>query len=235
MPSRKKRLSPAVVVPLVFALYRALCATLRIRETGREKLEAVSERGKRYVFCLWHDELLPLPATKRGLDIVTVVSPSRDGDILAPLLGRLGLRTVRGSSTRGGVSALLGAARLMKNENVHGCVTVDGPQGPRHKAKNGVFLLAGRADALIVPVRILMACSYKAPSWDRFQIPLPFSKVRIVYGEPWKPGVLPEDGTRGGEPTGKIDLDAAQARLEADLARLGDAGEREATRGRAGA
>lgn len=191
-------------------LYRSLCGTLRFREENRTWLDELDARGERLVFCLWHDELFPLMRMKKQLDIVTVVSPSRDGELLARVLEKLNLRTVRGSSGRGGANALLGAARLMR-EGVHACITVDGPRGPRHKSKDGAFFLARHADAWIAPVRIIMHTSLHAPSWDRFQVPLPFSRVTVRHGQPWKPG---------GPDASAEALAADRARLEADMAAL---------------
>jgi len=202
---------PLAVAGPLYVFYRALCATLRFHEENREELDCLHTAGERLIFCLWHDELLPLMRMKRQLDIVTVVSPSHDGELLARILEKLGLRTVRGSSGRGGTHALLGAARLMKKEHIHACVTVDGPRGPRHKAKNGAFFLAHHADAYIAPVRIIMNTAYRFHSWDRFQFPLPFSKVTVRHGKPWK---------LSGDVLSEENLLAARTRLEADLAAL---------------
>ena len=194
--------------PALYHLYRIICRTLRFHETGREEVDALDRAGERIVFCLWHDELFPLMHVKRQLDIVTVVSASRDGEMLARVLQRLGLRTARGSSNRGGLKALLGAAHLMKKENVHACITVDGPTGPYHKAKDGAFFLSSRANAWIVPVRIEASPVIHLPSWDRFQLPLPFGKVHIHFAGAWKfdAGELNEET-----------LSAARLRLEDDL------------------
>lgn len=199
------------------ALYRAICGSLRFHEHNRRCLDELDAGGERLIFCLWHDEMVPLMRMKKQLDIVTVVSPSRDGELLASVLEKMGLRTVRGSSTRGGAKALLGAARLMRNQGVHACITVDGPAGPRHKAKDGAFFLARHADAYIVPVRLVMSPAARIPSWDRLQIPLPFGRVTVLHGHPWKPDnpeLTPEA------------LAADRARLEADLAALAPYSER---------
>ena len=193
-------------------LYRGLCSTLRFREENRHWLDSLDSSGERLVFCLWHDELFPLMRMQKQLDIVAVVSPSRDGELLARILEKLGLRTVRGSSTRGGSNALLGAARLMR-QGVHACITVDGPRGPRHKAKNGAFFLARHADAWIAPIRIVMDPVLHISSWDRFQIPLPFSRVRIIHGRPWKPEPLADGALRD-------DTEKDRKRLETELAEL---------------
>lgn len=183
------RINPAPFIPFLYYFYRGLCGSLRFNEYGREYVDALDSAKKPMVFCLWHDELFPLMRMQKQLDIVTLVSPSRDGEWLALLLERLGLRTVRGSSTRGGVKALLHAARLMKNsENmhpVHACITIDGPMGPRHEVKDGAFLLGLKANAAIVPVRLSIRPSLKVPSWDIFQVPCPFARVDVYYGEPW--------------------------------------------------
>lgn len=192
-------------------LYRLLCGSLRFHERNRHCLDELDARGERLIFCLWHDEMVPLMRMQKQLDIVTVVSPSRDGEWLAPILEKLGLRTVRGSSTRGGAKALLGAARLMRNQGVHACLTVDGPAGPRHKAKDGAFFLARHADAYIAPVRLIMRPALRLSSWDRLQIPLPLGRVTVLHGMPWKPD-NPEMNPEA--------LAADRARLEADMAAL---------------
>ncbi len=204
-------------IPLAWAaapfyyLYQAVCATLRFHERRREAVDSLDAAGERMVFCLWHDELFPLMRVRRDLDIVTVVSPSRDGELLARVLEKLGLRTVRGSSTRGGIRALLGASRLMKRDGVHACITIDGPMGPRHRAKDGAFFLSAHADAWIVPVRILPRPALRLPSWDRFKVPVPFGRVDINFGQPWKieAGELNDDT-----------LAAARVRIERELAEL---------------
>lgn len=176
---------PGLIAPVVTVLYRLWCSTLRIRETGREVVDAMEAAGKPMVFALWHDELFALMHVRRTLRIVTVVSRSRDGEYLARLLQKLKLKTARGSSSRGGVAALLQASRVMRKERYNGCITVDGPRGPRHVAKQGAIVLAFRASAHVVPVRLFLARAKVFSSWDRFQLPLPFSRVDIVFGTPY--------------------------------------------------
>lgn len=180
-------------VNFLAGFYRLFCKTLRY-SGNREKIaeqdraaklrrQGQDAKGTPMVFCLWHDELFPLIYLQQDLDIVCIVSGSKDGAILEKFMQRLGLRTATGSSRRGGLKALLGAAKLMKDGTVHGCVTVDGPMGPRHKAKDGVFLLAHKAGAKIMPIRLDIKTSYKFSSWDRFQVPLPFSRVEVHFGD----------------------------------------------------
>ncbi|ABB38758.1 protein of unknown function DUF374 [Oleidesulfovibrio alaskensis G20] len=188
------KISPSLVCPPLYTLYKLWCSTLRYSETGREAVDALWNQRTPMVFALWHDELFPLMHIKRQLDIVTVVSQSRDGEYLAGVLRRLGLRTARGSSSRGGVKALLQASRMMRNEGICGCVTVDGPRGPRHVVKEGALFLAARTPAQVVPVRIFMQRrKVFEKAWDQFQLPVPFSSVHIVFGEPYAPQATATD------------------------------------------
>lgn len=165
-------------------LYKAWCFSLRLDETGRDAVEAVTGEGKSTVVTIWHDELFPFMAYKKHWRAMAVVSRSRDGDWLAGLLHRLDVGTVRGSSSRGGASALRQAVRGAEG-GFNVVITVDGPRGPRHKAKPGAVHLASREGIPIVYARLFMNRCKKLGSWDRFQIPFPFSRVHVVWGTPY--------------------------------------------------
>jgi lysophospholipid acyltransferase (LPLAT)-like uncharacterized protein len=175
------------LAPCIHVFYRIWCSTLRIREEGREAVDALEAAGKPMVIGLWHDEFFSLMHIRRRLRIVTIVSQSNDGEYLARLLEALGIRTARGSSSRGGLKALLRASRLICDERYNGCITMDGPRGPRHIAKDGAVFLAMRSSAYIVPLRTFPQRAKVFHSWDRFQLPLPFSRVRVVWGTPYLP------------------------------------------------
>ena len=207
-------LPPALTSFLLVNIYKAVCATLRIREENREAVDAAHARGKRLIFCLWHDELFSLIPVARQLKVVAIVSPSKDGDYLERILAAKNVGAVRGSSTRGGVRALLSLARMMKNEQVHACITIDGPAGPRHVAKEGGLFLANRTSGRIVPVRIYMKHALRLPTWDKFQFPLPFSRVVIRFGEPW------EEGQKAVPNIEEETLNRNKARLEKELHEL---------------
>jgi lysophospholipid acyltransferase (LPLAT)-like uncharacterized protein len=208
-------LPPALTSFLLVNVYKAICATLRIREENREAVDAAHARGERLIFCLWHDELFSLIPVARQLKVVAIVSPSTDGDYLERILASKNVGAVRGSSTRGGVRALLSLARMMKNELIHACITIDGPTGPRHVAKEGGLFLANRTNGRIIPVRIFMKNALRLPTWDRFQLPLPFSKVVIRFGEPWGEGSQEVPNIE--EPT----MARTKERLERELHELG--------------
>lgn len=211
-----KRIDPAWFCPLLARLYTLYCRTLRYELVGVEHMTRLMAADRRFVACLWHDELFPLVHARRGLHgkLLTVVSASKDGEILARTMAALGIRASRGSSSRGGVRALLGAVKLMRREGLDCVVTVDGPRGPRHEAKEGALFMAWRTPAMILPIRIFMTSSWKAGSWDRFQAPRPFSRVRVVWGEPFAV-------TAAGDKLSPEETEAARHKLQAKLEEMG--------------
>lgn len=181
------KLSPRLMslVGAVLALvFRLWSLTLRSEHNGLEAMET-ARQGRPCVFVIWHDELFAMAIQRRRYPLVTIVSQSADGEILARALDRLGMVCARGSSSRGGLKALVKAVREMRRGR-HAVITVDGPRGPRHQAKDGAVYLAHKAGALIVPVRAFMSRAYVFhKAWDRFQLPLPFSRIRYEWGQPW--------------------------------------------------
>jgi lysophospholipid acyltransferase (LPLAT)-like uncharacterized protein len=112
-----------------------------------------------------------------------MTSRSFDGEYIARFIQRFGYGASRGSSSRGGVGALVEMVRLMRAGRPTG-FAIDGPRGPRHEAKLGAVLLAKKTGAPLLPFTINPAHYYAAPSWDRFQIPLPFSRARVRIAAP---------------------------------------------------
>ncbi len=209
------RVPVGLLVPLLAGLYRLLLWTLRLRVENAEALRALWAAGRPTVVACWHNELFCFPGLREDTRWVAIVSASKDGEILARLLGRLGIGTARGSSSRLGLTALRQAVRAMREGDgrVNGFVTVDGPRGPRHEAKDGVFLLAARAGAMLVPARVRCSRAFVfRKAWDRFELPLPFSTCRVVFGEPY---AAPAGPLRGQA------LAAAARDLEARLHALG--------------
>lgn len=208
---------PLRLVPFVSAIFNGWGKTLRFEEHG--DFGAIVEegrQGKPYIFALWHGELFPLAAYAKRFDcrFAIIVSQSKDGEFIARFLERNGHTTIRGSSSRGGVKALIQTKRLILKEKLIGGITVDGPRGPRHKAKDGVILLAQRTGAQIVPLRASVSRKKVFNSWDKFVVPYPFSKCHFHVGEPM-------DVT-----TDKLDKDVLRRereRLEKRLLALGSA------------
>ena len=137
------------------------------------------------IYLLWHGKMLLPTFIHRHQNISAMVSEHGDGEIIAQAILRLGYRTVRGSSTRGGSKAFRQMLKQLKNGER--CVILpDGPNGPRHKIKMGAILLAQRSGANLLPITFAAEKPIVINSWDRFTLWRPFSKCCVLYGEPFK-------------------------------------------------
>lgn len=170
---------------LVWLIYRLWIATWRIKLEESEGMKALLKNGGPIVFAHWHgDELLIIP-TIPHYKIAAITSTSKDGELMNSVIKRLGAVTSRGSSTRGGTSALKGIIRLVKL-GFRGAVAVDGPKGPLHQVKPGVFELSRLAQAQIIPLGAASSRSITfKKSWNKAKLPLPFAKVVIHFNQPW--------------------------------------------------
>ncbi|WP_243546162.1 lysophospholipid acyltransferase family protein [Pseudodesulfovibrio tunisiensis] len=181
---------PASFSPAIAELYKLWIRSLRFEVHGDSSLLTRNQQaGKRQIIALWHGEIFCVTGFgwTLDLDLVTFVSQSKDGEVIARVIERLGHTTVRGSSTRGGVKALLRAKRIMDRENRAGVFTVDGPRGPRHKIKDGILFLAQRTDADVIPIRAYPRHRHVfEKSWDRFVVPFPFTRCPVYLGEPFR-------------------------------------------------
>ena len=117
-------------------LIRALASTWRFRVVNDASYRALRANGKPFIFAFWHGELLPLLYVHRGQRVAIVISSHRDGEIVAGVAERLGMRTIRGSSTRGAARALLGLVRELESGG-EVAVTPDGPRGPARRFASG--------------------------------------------------------------------------------------------------
>jgi lysophospholipid acyltransferase (LPLAT)-like uncharacterized protein len=171
----------AVTVPAV----RVLASSWRITVAHEERWRDLRQANRPHVFLLWHEALLPLLWQHRNTGVAIVVSEARDGQYLSDVAISLGYRTVRGSSTRGGARALLGAVRELRASGAV-AFTPDGPRGPRRELKPGVVAAAQRGGGVIVPIHAEADRAWRLHSWDRFMIPKPLARVRITYGRPFE-------------------------------------------------
>jgi lysophospholipid acyltransferase (LPLAT)-like uncharacterized protein len=181
------RVPPGLAGALIAALYRLWCASLRLTYVNKEPTDALLNAGTPFVIAMWHNELFTLCSLtlKKRAPLMAVVSRSRDGAYMAAVLERLGYVVARGSSSRGGAGALLACIRHMREDSLCPGNALDGPRGPRHQTKDGAISLAWKAEAPILPLRAFPEHCFRFKSWDRFELPLPFSKVRVVYGDPY--------------------------------------------------
>lgn len=138
------------------------------------------------VVALWHGDQLAHIALHRRVGMTGMVSRSRDGERLAAVLAALGYPVVRGSTSNGGTEALFAAGGVLRAGG-RPAIAVDGPRGPAGRVQPGAELLAARHRVPVVWGVIEAQPRWRARSWDRFSVPLPFARVRITYGV-WRRG-----------------------------------------------
>lgn len=206
------------LIPLVYYLLRFYLSFLRVRVIGEEiALGCLSDYGG-VVVAVWHQRFLPALAyvTKfRHFKPIVMISQSKDGELAARLAERLGLVPVRGSSSRGGTTALVAVTKALRNKQfvIH---IVDGPKGPKGVVKPGLISMAQVSGAAVLPVIVSAKKAWIAGSWDRFLIPKPFSEVTIEWGQPF---VVPRDldPVEHEELRREIEQSLAEGYAEADL------------------
>lgn len=187
----KWRPSPVWVARLFGPVLSLLARTWRVEVRAEGRWRSLATGGGGYIFLLWHEALLPLLWKHRHQGIAIVVSEANDGRYLAEYARRIGYRCLSGSSTRGGVRALVGAMKALE-QGIPVAFTPDGPRGPRREVKPGMLAAAVRTGRPILPIHAEADRAWRLRSWDRFMIPKPFARVRIGYGEPF--GAGPETG-----------------------------------------
>lgn len=200
-----------VIGALGYGIVRALLATVRIRvedHAGMMRRPAL----RPVLWAFWHNRLFIIPylfdrviGQRPG---AAMTSASKDGEVLAALLGRFGIQSVRGSSSRRGAIAWRELRRAMQN-GADGAITPDGPRGPRYQLKPGILVLSQKSGIPILPVQVRYSSCFRLKSWDGFMIPRPFCRIDVTF-EPLLE--LPESAT-------EEEVEEARARLEALLCR----------------
>lgn len=160
----------AVIPPIGAGIIRMLAHSMRLIVRGQEQVDALHSRGQPVIIAFWHAQQLMMPLAYRGREAHILISQHRDGELISQIVARFGLRSVRGSSTRGGAKAMRELIRLGRS-GVDLAVTPDGPKGPRQVAKLGVVQLAKATGLPIIP--LAFSCSKKnflrvgIGSWSR--------------------------------------------------------------------
>lgn len=184
--------------------------TLRMRVRDESGLISNPSFPQPVIFAFWHNRMFLMSYFYRrflpGRRGVCLVSASQDGEMIALVLGRFGLKAVRGSSSRRGKEAFRELTDNLK-EGWDVAITPDGPRGPCYQAHIGVVGLAALSGSQLVPVSYDLAWKFRLPSWDRFIIPIPFSICSLHLGKPMSVASLSEDKT----------LEQARNQLEIEL------------------
>jgi len=161
---------------------RSLAATLRIRYLAdADELEPLAHRPPR-LYAFWHEALLLPTWAYSGPAMAALISQHRDGELIAQVLRMLRGGAIRGSTTRGGATAL--RRMLRQGRSIHLGITPDGPRGPRRIVQAGAIYAASHAQLPIVPIGVGYARCWRARSWDRFAVPLPFTTASLLLARP---------------------------------------------------
>jgi len=200
-------LALAVAPFLASLLIRLIYLTMRERTfLGFEPYRALLGSGAQVILAFWHGRLLMVTQVYPRTGLTALISLSKDGELIARTMGRLGVRSVRGSTSRGslgGVKGLLKAAR----EGHDLVITPDGPRGPGMKVQPGIIQIAARTGLPIIPLSFSAEKKKVFKSWDSFHLPRLFTRGVFVAAEP-------QYVSQG---AGAEELEEARARLELAL------------------
>ena len=183
--SPTKRFQARLIAAVGYRLVAVLGSTLRWRTEGLEHLDRVVAGGRQPVMAFWHGRILPATYYFRRRGIVVITSENFDGEWIAGIIERFGYGTARGSTSRGARKALLQLTRDMARGRPAG-FTLDGPRGPARVAQPGAVWLAKTTGNPVLPFHLEADRHWTLGSWDRTQIPKPFTTVSIAMGEPFE-------------------------------------------------
>lgn len=194
---------------LILLLGRSIRMTYRRDDAPR----ALAERGESRIFAFWHNRFLLMPfiyeRVRAGKNICVMASRSKDGQYISDVLGGFGFAVVRGSTSKGGDAAVKGMVDLLKG-GMDAAVTPDGPRGPRYRVQPGIILVSQLSGVPIYPVTFDARWARRLKSWDRFIVPIPFSRGAVVFGEEFRIPADADDAAR----------EEVRARLEEEMRRI---------------
>lgn len=179
----KKKILEFLGINVAGALVNVLCKTLFIEEENRSAVEELKKENKNFVFVFWHGTMIVPWFLMRDYGFSTIISKSKDGEILTRLLKKWKYNVERGSSSNGGAEVL---ETLIENAKIGKsiAITPDGPRGPEKKMKAGAVVIAKKTGIPIILAGTAYKQRLKLNSWDRFEIPMFFTKVCIKYSDP---------------------------------------------------
>ncbi len=204
---------------LIYGLTTGFSATLRYRWSDES---GVFDAGnpEPVIFCIWHNRLaLCLNLYRNYVQrrqpsrrMAAMVSASKDGGLLARVLELYGVVPVRGSSSRRGPQALL-EMTSQSGDGLDLAITPDGPRGPCYVVQGGIIAVAQLTGRPIVPVSYRLGWKYRLKSWDRFQIPMPFSQCDVRLGRPIR---LSREATHAEREHARLELENAMKSITVD-------------------
>ncbi len=206
--TRSQRVQASFIAGAGYPLIAFLGRTLRWSVEGVEHHDAIVDSGRQPIFAFWHGRILPATIFWQRRGIIVMTSENFDGEWIARIICRFGYGTARGSTSRGGVRALVQLKRDMASGRP-AAFTLDGPRGPARVAQPGAVWLAGATGNPLLPFHVEAERHWTMRSWDATQIPKPFSRVAMAVGPPIE---VPD--------TAESTIEDARRQLESALASL---------------
>jgi lysophospholipid acyltransferase (LPLAT)-like uncharacterized protein len=206
-----------LLVRLVYVVARSLYASYRFRIYNLANKEQGLKASAHNSICIavWHENFLPMVSVHRGQkEFRPIISPSKDGDLIAYTCKKYGYSPIRGSSSRGGAAAKESLIDELKKGG-WGAITIDGPRGPRRKIKRGVVDASKASQGSIVPAACAQDRYWQMhKSWDKGKYPKPFARIVVVYGEPITPQDLERLSFEEAAELLKTRLETSEAKAE---------------------
>lgn len=162
-------------------IIKLLSLTIKVRVINDSSWKSF----KNVIFAFWHGEQFILYHQHRKQKVAIMTSLSRDGELQSGILSNFGYSVVRGSSSRGGATALIEMLKVLKKGSSV-AFAVDGPRGPVYEVKPGVIYLSQKTQIPIIPIAVKYSKAIKlSRTWDQYNLPLPFSTATVIYGKPF--------------------------------------------------
>ncbi|MBI4061995.1 MAG: lysophospholipid acyltransferase family protein [Elusimicrobia bacterium] len=173
-----------LVPHLVYSYVTFVGWTTRTRVLRADIPRAVHKAGQRFIYAFWHQRQVFFTWSHRDAEASVLVSKSKDGEMIAKTMELSRIGAVRGSSSRGGAAAVREMVEILRSGRDVG-ITPDGPKGPPREVKEGALRVAQLSGMPIIPIANALSNRLEiAMAWDRFQVPLPFGRAVVAYGEP---------------------------------------------------
>jgi len=184
MASVKKKILKKLGPKLLFLFLIFIGLTCRKRIIGENYIEELKKEGKNWIYLLWHNNIAIASWVLRKDHLVIMASASEDGGLATEMLQNFGFETVRGSSSKGGLKAMLSIVKLIKSGR-SAALTPDGPRGPKYELQKGTIVIAQKTGVPLVPIDIQATGQWVLnKSWDQHKLPKPFSTLIISIGKP---------------------------------------------------
>ncbi len=181
----KRKILSTIVPPIGSFLFKLIYLTCKARFHG-SKLPKTNS-----IYVYWHGEIITLPLCYKNMQeknqkTFIITSLHFDGQLMHKTLSKIHkLYMIKGSSYKGGVKALIGAIRVLKQKNNNVGIALDGPRGPRHSVANGAVILSQKINIPIVAVNSNVSSFWQFNSWDKMVLPKPFSTIDFYISKPF--------------------------------------------------